>query len=184
MNFLCKDVEILVEKTHAQWRACSERRAPGDRWLKWLKYNLLLQITDRSSLLNFFAGGLGRFKCSCSSFIIIVKFSITQIKFNWSFSKNFKNNNHNLIKTYKLFYFCNVQLYNALYNADWNKFLKLEKLVRNICIKLRTCILVGLRVRECWPMLNFQSEILSACEWENLIVADVKLIATHYTKLV
>ena len=29
------------------------------------------------------------------------------------FSNNFENNNHNLIKTYKLFHFCNVQLYNA-----------------------------------------------------------------------
>ena len=70
-----------------------------------------------------------------------------------SFFKNFKKNNHNLIKKYKLLHSCNVHFYNAftmhliLYKY-LNKFLKLEKLVRNICIKLLTCIHVSPQVRE------------------------------------
>ena len=34
------------------------------------------------------------------------------------FSKNFKNNNHNLIKKYKLFHFRNVQFNNAFYGIQ------------------------------------------------------------------
>ena len=42
VNLFCNDVEILVHKTYARWRACSGQRAAGDRWLKWLKFNFLL----------------------------------------------------------------------------------------------------------------------------------------------
>ena len=43
MHFFCRDIEIVVEKTYARWRAHSDRRlykaggrrAPGDRWLKY-----------------------------------------------------------------------------------------------------------------------------------------------------
>ena len=79
------------------------------------------------------------------------------------FCKNFKNHNHSLIKTYKLFYFCNVQLYNALtthstvYRYYWNKCSKLEKLVRNTYMKVRIYAFT-------W-----------ACKWENWIVTDAKL---------
>ena len=68
---------------------------------------------------------------------------------------NFKKNNHcNLIKKYKLLHFCNVKFYNAFYRIQiLNKILKLEKLVRNVCMQLRTSIY----------------------EWENLIAIDVKL---------
>ena len=34
------------------------------------------------------------------------------------FFKNFKNNNHNSIKKYKLLYFCNVKFYNAFYSIQ------------------------------------------------------------------
>ena len=71
--------------------------------------------------------------------------------------KKFKNNNHNLISNYKLLHFCNIQFYNAFYRIlILEEKFKLEKLVYNICMKLRTCIHVGPRVRE------------------NSIVADVK----------
>ena len=54
MNLSCKDVEIVDEKTWVRWRAhwglrldkAGERRAQGNRWLK---YNFLLRIADRSS---------------------------------------------------------------------------------------------------------------------------------------
>ena len=36
VNLFGKDVEVLVQKTYARWRARLGRRAPGDRWLIWL----------------------------------------------------------------------------------------------------------------------------------------------------
>ena len=59
VNLSCKDVEIVVEKAYAPWRARSSLlldksdrwRAPGDRWLK---YNFLLQINDKSSYARTF----------------------------------------------------------------------------------------------------------------------------------
>ena len=56
------------------------------------------------------------------------------------FFKNYKNNNHNLIKKYKPSHFCNVKFYNTFRMQltkyrYWNKSFKVQKLVRNICMK-------------------------------------------------
>ena len=76
------------------------------------------------------------------------------------FSTNF--NNHNLIKTYELFNFCNVHIQCILQYTD---------------IKINFWNSRSLYAIWIW---NCAHAFTRACEWENLIVADVKLSKRNF----